>query len=199
MFYHIRGKLTDVEPNLAVVEAAGVGYALHTTANTISHIRQGEDVKLYVYENIREDVFDLYGFYDKREKSCFEMLVGVSGVGPKAALSILSSTTPEGLAMAIINGDEKALTVAQGIGKKIAQRILLELKDKMSKETDGLVVSTGKAEVQTKVGSKLNDAIAALMVLGYTNSEISSVLKGMDTETMTTEEIIKTALKMMVK
>ena len=136
MFYHISGKVTDIEPNLAIIECCGIGFALNTTTNTISHLKVGENAKLYTYENVREDAFDLYGFYDKQEKRCFEMLLDVSGVGPKAAMSILSSTTPESLAMAIISGDERALTAAQGIGKKIAQRILLELKDQMSKESN---------------------------------------------------------------
>ncbi|MEG1316688.1 MAG: Holliday junction branch migration protein RuvA, partial [Oscillospiraceae bacterium] len=140
-----------------------------------------------------------YGFNDKREKRCFEMLIGVSGVGPKAAISILSSATPEALAMAIISGDEKALTIAPGIGKKIAQRILLELKDKMSKETDGIIIGTSAVSMGTAGGSKLSDAVSALAVLGYSNSEISVALKDIDTETTKLEDVIRAALKKMVK
>ena len=134
MFYHIEGNLVEVGQNLAVIDCGGVGYALNVTLNTLSCIKPGEKTKLYVSEIIKEDAFDLYGFYTKSEKRCFEMLVSVSGIGPKAALSILSANTPEGLALAIMNNNEKALTVAPGIGKKIAQRVILELKDKISKD-----------------------------------------------------------------
>ena len=198
MFYHISGKVTDIEPNLAVIECSGVGFALNTTTNTISHLKVGENAKLYTYENVREDAFDLYGFYDKQEKRCFEMLLDVSGVGPKAAMSILSSATPESLAMAIISGDERALTAAPGIGKKIAQRILLELKDKMSKESNTISISGGTTNAAAG-SSKLSDAISALVVLGYTNSEITVVLKDIDVENTPLENIIRQALKKMVK
>ena len=133
MFYHINGVVTDIEPNLVVLECGGVGYALNASLNTISGVKLGERAKLYAYEYIREDAHDLFGFLTKGEKRCFEMLIGISGVGPKAAISILSSNTPESLALAVLNGDVKALTCAPGIGKKIAQRIVLELRDKMSK------------------------------------------------------------------
>lgn len=199
MFYYIEGRVAEIEPNLAIIDCGGVGYGLNTTANTISRLKPGEKAKLYVYSNIREDAFDLYGFFDKREKRSFEMLLGVSGVGPKAALSILSSSTSETLAMAIVSGDEKALTVAPGIGKKLAQRILLELKDKMSKETDGLIIGTGKVSSSGGSSSKLSDAVSALAVLGYSNGEISTVLKDIDTEACSLEDIIRQALKKMVK
>lgn len=199
MFYHISGKVTDIEPNLAVIECCGVGFALNVTTNTVSHLKVGESAKLYTYENVREDAFDLFGFFDKQEKRCFEMLLDVSGVGPKAAMSILSSATPESLAMAIISGDERALTAAPGIGKKIAQRILLELKDKMSKETSAITVATATSGNAPTGSSKLSDAISALVVLGYTNSEISVVLKDIDVENTPLENIIRQALKKMVK
>ena len=135
MFYYINGIVAALEPNLAVIDCGGVGYSLSTTAYTIGQLKLGEKSKLYTYLNVKEDCFDLFGFASKSEKHCFEMLIGVSGVGPKAALSILSTTTPESLMMNIISGNDKALTAAPGIGKKIAQRIILELKDKMAKET----------------------------------------------------------------
>ena len=131
MFYHIEGKVTDVEPALVVIDCGGVGYALNASLNTVSRVSLGERAKLYVSEAIGESNFDLYGFYSKEEKRCFEMLTSVSGIGPKAALSILSYNTPDDLALAIINGNDKALTVAPGVGKKIAQRVILELKDKL--------------------------------------------------------------------
>lgn len=199
MFHHISGIVTDLAPNLAVIECAGVGFEINTTANTVSRLKSGEKAKLYICENIREDVFDLYGFFDKREKSCFEMLISVSGVGPKAAISILSTSDPESLAMAIIGGDAKALTVAPGIGKKIAQRILLELKDKMCKVTEGLVVGSEPLSSGESSTSKLSDAASALAVLGYSNTEISLALKDIDIDNITLEQTIKLALKKMLK
>ena len=117
MYYHISGIVSDLEPYVAVIDCGGVGYLLNVSLNTLSCLKVGERARLYVSESIREDSFELYGFFGKSEKKCFDMLVGVSGVGPKAALSILSSSTPEALAMAVINGDERALTVAPGIGQ----------------------------------------------------------------------------------
>lgn len=198
MFHHIEGKITDIEPNLAVVDCGGVGFELHTTLNTISRVRLGETARLYVSEAIREDCFDLYGFATKSERRSFELLIGVSGVGPKAALSILSSGTPETLAMAVLSGDEKALTVAPGIGKKIAQRVILELKDKISKESAGLSVPVIPAAAPGQDG-KLSDASAALGVLGYGAAEINAALRGVDVSALTAEEIIKAALKNMMK
>lgn len=198
MFYHIEGTLVETGQNLAVIDCGGVGYALNVTLNTLSSLRSGEKNKLYISEIIKEDAFDLYGFYSKSEKRCFEMLVSVSGIGPKAALSILSANTPEGLALAIMNNNEKALTVAPGIGKKIAQRVILELKDKISKDN-------GSVEMQMPVlstpaeSSSLNDAVTALTVLGYSSSEIAPVLKRIDTAGLSTEQIIKAVLKQMVK
>ena len=198
MFYHIEGTLAEVGQNLAVIDCGGVGYGLNVTLNTLSCIKPGERTKLYVSEIVKEDAFDLYGFYTKSEKRCFEMLISVSGIGPKAALSILSANTPEGLALAIMNNNEKALTVAPGIGKKIAQRVILELKDKISKDT-------GPAELQIPVvntpaeGGAVNDAVTALTVLGYSGSEIAPVLKRIDVTGLNTEQIIKAVLKQMVK
>ncbi len=201
MYYHIAGTVTDIEPYAAVIDCAGVGYLLNASLNTIARLKTGERAKLYVSEVIREDSFELYGFASRAEKRCFDMLVGVSGVGPKAALSILSSSTPEALAMAVISGDERALTVAPGIGKKIAQRVILELKDKMAKESPGLDMSSavGAPAVSAAGEGKLSDAVAALGVLGYGAAEINSALKGIDTDAMGVEEIIKAALKNMMK
>ena len=199
MFYHINGKVTAIEQNLAVIDCWGIGFALNATVNTLSHLQIGESAKLFTYEHIREDSFELFGFFDKQEKRCFEMLIGVSGVGPKAAISILSSATPEALAMAVISGDEKALTAVPGIGKKIAQRVLLELKDKIAKETSGISIGGGAAAAVPAGGSKLSDAVSALAVLGYSSSEISIVMKDFDVENTALEEIIKQALRKMLK
>ena len=123
MFYYLKGRAAHLAPNLAVIDCGGVGYACRTTSYTLSGLQMGQEVTLYTHLNVREDAMELYGFGTEKERNCFQLLIGVSGVGPKAALSILSATTPEGLATAIITGDEKALTVAQGIGKKIAQTL----------------------------------------------------------------------------
>lgn len=200
MFYHLKGQVTDIETNLAVIDCGGVGFAVNTSMNSLSQIRIGESIKLYISEQVREDAFDLYGFTTLGEKHCFEMLTSVSGVGPKAAISILSSNTPEGVCMAIIAGNDKALTVAQGIGKKIAQRVILELKDKMQKqagdfspaETSFVVPATNEDQ------TKMSDAAAALAVLGYTSSECAAALKDIDM-TMPLESIIRAALRNMMK
>lgn len=200
MYYHIAGTVTDIEPNAAVIDCSGVGYLLNASLNTISRLKIGERAKLYVTEVIREDSFELYGFAARAEKRCFDMLVGVSGVGPKAALSILSSSTPEALAMAVISGDERALTVAPGIGKKIAQRVILELKDKMTKESSAMDLSgDGTSAANAQGDGKLADASAALGVLGYGAAEINSALRGLDTDSLSVEDIIKAALKKMMK
>jgi len=201
MFYYLEGNITIIGQNLAVVDIGGVGYACQTTLNTLSHLETGKKARLYTYCNVKEDAFDIYGFYDQSEKRCFEQLLSVSGVGPKAALSILSAATPETLAMAIISDDEKALTIAPGIGKKLAQRIMLELKDKVSKETAALKASgySAPASGAGQPGSNQRDAAAALAVLGYSQGEISAALRSIDTSAMTVEEIIREVLKNSLK
>lgn len=200
MFYHIEGVVSELEPNLAVIDCAGIGFSLNASANTVSQLKKGSKSKLFVAESVSENAFDLFGFATKSEKRCFEMLTAISGIGPKAALSILSYNTPESLALAILNGDEKALTIAPGIGKKIAQRVILELKDKMSKEMGGTSLDfTLPVMAAQTVGNSVNDAIAALSVLGYSTAEISPILKTLDTSNMSSEQIIKTVLKNMVK
>ena len=131
MFYYVNGTVAETGPNLAVIDCGGVGYACATTNYTLSQLKKGERAKLYTYLHVREEIFELYGFSSQAELNSFKMLIGVSGVGPKAALAVLSSTSPQNLALSIVTGDEKALTAAPGIGKKIAQRIILELKDKL--------------------------------------------------------------------
>ncbi len=199
MFHHLTGKVTEIEANLAVLDCHGIGFALNITTNTASRLKLNETAKLYIYENIREDAFDLFGFADRGERRSFEMLISVSGVGPKAALSILSATTPESFAMAVISGDEKALTLAPGIGKKIAQRVILELKDKISKEAQGISGGAMPAVSGGSGVSKLSDAASALAVLGYGNAEISLAIKDIDIENTALEDIIRMALKKMIK
>ena len=200
MFYYLNGAVVHVEPFLAVIDCNGVGYACRTTNYTVSKLSVGKAAKLYTHLYVREEIFELYGFASESELGCFRMLIGVSGVGPKAALAILSSNTPEGLALAIVSGNEKALTSAPGIGKKIAQRIILELKDKLAK---GQLTSAGGESYAGGITvipeNKASEASAAMAVLGYSQSEIAVALKGIDLDGLSLENVIKQALKKMVK
>ena len=201
MFYYLNGTVAEIAAGLAVIDCGGVGYACATTNYTLSQLKKGERARLYTYLHVREDIFELYGFASQQELNSFKMLIGVSGVGPKAALAILSATTPQNLALSIVTEDEKALTAAQGIGKKIAQRIILELKDKLAKEQSSFTVQgggSGAAPIPLG-GSKSGEAAAARAVLGYGSQEISTALKGIDMDALPLEEIIRQALKKMVK
>lgn len=202
MFYYIEGAVALMEPNLAVLDCGGVGFELCVTNNTLAQLRVGERARLYVYSSIGEDRFDLYGFYTREEKRSFEMLIGVSGVGPKAALAILSTSTPDALALAVMSGNEKALTMAPGVGKRIAQRVILELKDKIGKESPGFSMENGvSVPAGGSAGSagKMADAAAALGVLGYGNSEISEAFKGVNPEGLEVQDLVRLALKKMVR
>ena len=201
MFYYLDGTVAEILPNLAVMDCGGVGYACKTTNNTLAKLKKGQRATLYTHLNVGEGIFELYGFAAQNELNSFRLLIGVSGVGPKAALAILSVGTPETLAMAIVTGDEKSLTAAPGIGKKIAQRIILELKDKMAKETaGGLDFSGGKgAAAPALFSNKAAEAAQALAVLGYSSTEVGQALKGVDVEGLPLEEIIRQSLKKMVK
>ena len=199
MFYYLNGVVAEMEANLAVIDCGGVGYACATTNYTLSQLKKEERAKLYTYMNVREDAVELFGFATQSELHSFKLLLGVSGVGPKAALSILSANTPANLAMAVVMGDEKALTAAPGIGKKIAQRIILELKDKLAKEQPSFSGDTGIMPSIAVPDDKVREASAALAVLGYSASEVAAALKGIDMDALPLEEIIRQALKRMVK
>lgn len=201
MFYYIEGIVSLIDGSIAVVDCGGVGYAVNTTANSLSRVRIGEKARFYICTIIREDSFDLYGFVTTDEKHSFELLTGVSGVGPKAAQAILSSNTPEALAFAIVSGNEKVLTAVPGIGKKIAQRVILELKDKLSGGAgdSGFGSAGAVAPSAASGGDKLSDAAAALGVLGYGGNEIAAALKGMDIQNLPVEDIVRQALKKMMK
>ena len=196
MYYYVNGTVAEIGPNLAVIDCGGVGYACATTNYTLAQLKKGEKAKLYTYLHVREEIFDLYGFASQAELSSFKMLISVSGVGPKAALAILSSGTPDQLALSIVTGDEKALTGVPGIGK-IAQRIILELKDKLAKEQGSFDTRAGTLS-PVSTGGKTQEAASALAVLGYSSQEISAALKGVDTA-LPVEEIIRIALKKMVR
>lgn len=201
MFYYLNGVVAHTAPYLVVIDCAGVGYACKTTNYTLASLKRGEKAKLYTYLHVREELFELYGFATENELNCFQMLIGVSGVGPKAALAILSSVSPEQLATAIITGNEKALTGAPGVGKKIAQRVILELKDKLAKGQIGVPAgeSYGGTGVTVIPENKASEAAAALAVLGYGTVEINEAMKGIPVEEMSLESVIKQALKKMVK
>lgn len=200
MFYYVEGTVALIEKELAVIDCGGVGYACHTSQNTCASIRMGEKARLYTYLSIRENACDLYGFAEQEELNCFKQLLSVSGVGPKAALAILGIAPPSQLALSIITEDAKFLTQAPGIGKKIAQRICLELKDKLAKEqgslpTGGGLVMTSKAGAAGAVDA-VGEAVSALVVLGYSQAEALQAMEGIQTDgTATSEELIRACLK----
>ena len=200
MFYFLRGEVALIDLNLVVIDCGGVGFSVNTTTNTLSRLKIGENARLFTYCSIREDAFDIYGFTGKQELEAFKLLISVTGVGPKAALAILSSVTPDGLNMAVVTQNEKMLTAAPGVGKKIAQRILLELKDKMGAVTE-LDLSGGASVTVTPTGpgSRATEAVQALQVLGYDQSSINAAMKHIDVERLETQDIIKQALKAMMK
>lgn len=198
MLYYVSGPVTVLEPGLAVIDCGGVGYGCRVTAYTAGQLKLNQNAKLYITESIREDAFDLYGFSSREEQRCYELLTSVNGVGPKAAMAILSAGGPQNFTLAVMTGDEKMLTAAQGIGKKIAQRIILELKDKIGgggMELDFSAGTAAAAPVQT--GSNAALAHAALQELGYSPAEISAALKGVDPNA-STEEMVRYALRAMV-
>ena len=196
MLYYVSGPVTVLEPGLAVIDCGGVGYGCRITAYTAGQLKLNQPAKLYITEAIREDAFDLYGFYSREEQRCYELLTTVNGVGPKAAMAILSAG-PQNFTLAVMTGDEKLLTAAQGVGKKLAQRIILELKDKMGSSAEIDFSAGAGMPVPTQPGNNAAMAQAALQELGYSAAEIHSALKGAD-PTASTEELIRYALRAMV-
>ena len=197
MLYYVSGKVAILEPGLAVIDCGGVGYGCRITAYTAGQLKLNQNARLYITESIREDAFDLYGFSSREEQRCYELLTSVNGVGPKAAMAILSSGGPHNITQADMTGDEKMHTAAQGIGKKIAQRIILELKDKIGGGSMELDFSAGTTAAPVQAGSNAALAHAALQELGYSPAEISTALKGVDPNA-TTEEMVRHALRAMV-
>lgn len=208
MFYYISGKLAHLEPTFAVLDAGGVGYKLTISGTTHAampphlSVSEAPTVKLYSYMAVREDGVELFGFASEEELSSFKLLITVSGVGPKAALSILTQLTPEKLAIAICTEDKKAIAKASGIGPKTAARIVLELKDKLKQtafaDTDGTLTLDDAVSAPDTSG-KRKDAEDALSVLGYSRSEAANVLRGIDTQSLELDEIIRQALKKLMR
>lgn len=197
MLYYVSGPVTVLEPGLAVIDCGGVGYGCRVTAYTAGQLKLNQSARLYITESIREDAFDLYGFISREEQRCYELLTSVNGVGPKAAMSILSSGGPQNFTLAVMTGDEKMLTAAQGIGKKIAQRIILELKDKLGGSNMELDFSGPSPAAVPGAGNAAGLATAALQELGYSPAEIATALKGVD-PAASTEEMVRYALRQMV-
>lgn len=201
MIYSLRGKLVLKELGFVVIECGGVGYGCKTSYNTVSKLGAIEsEVTLYTHLAVREDAAELFGFADMQELNCFRLLISVSGVGPKAAISILSDMTPEQFAFIVASGDSKAITRTKGIGTKTAQRIVLELKDKISSESLGGGASGKNTAVSAAYpvneASSVGEALEALMVLGYSQGEVAPVLRKLD-PALDTQDLIKETLRIM--
>ena len=195
MIYSLKGILKQTEPNFVVLEVGGVGFGVKTTLTTIASLPAiGEEVFLYTYLNVREDALELFGFAEESELSCYRMLTGVNGVGPKAALSILSDHTPEQFALCVASGDAKSLTRSAGVGLKLAQRIVLELKDKISKAQVAEGIAGGRTAPAAVTSGNAAEAISALVVLGYAQSDAAAAVSGLDPATPV-EDMIKAGLK----
>lgn len=208
MFYYISGKLALLEPGIAVIDAGGVGYKMTISQTTYEampasrSVKEPPTVKLFTYMAVREDGIELFGFATETELSSFKLLISVSGVGPKAAISILSFLTPEKFALAVCTDDKKTISKASGIGPKTAARIILELKDKLMKEHTADDTGASSLPIAAPTGatrSKLSEATDALMVLGYSKAEALAAMKDIDTEKTELEEIIRLSLKKLMK
>ncbi len=203
MIYFVKGELLTTEPGALIVDTGSIAYKLYVSDNTISAFASkiGSQVRVYTYLSVREDAMDLFGFHSLEEKNTFNMLITVSGVGPKAALAILSIMTPSSFAMAVNSGDTKAISKANGVGPKTAARVILELKDKLTKGLGDIQVSEGVAQSPKSSAdiSKYSDALNALIVLGYSRTEALSALRGLDTASLSLEDMITAALKNLIK
>lgn len=196
MYYSVRGEVIHLENGIAVIECGGVGYKCQTTSNTQRNLKLGTQAKLYTYLNVREDAMELFGFYTQEELSAYKTLIGVSGVGPKVGLAILSALSPSQIAVAVASGDVKTITLAQGVGKKLAQRLILELKDKFNfGEQSDTVSAENTAAV---VSGNVPKAIEALGVLGYSSSDVAPFISTLD-PSLPVERLIGETLKMMGK
>ena len=209
MYYYIRGELVASTLNMAVVDAGGVGYKMTVSENTYRALPRRTDknptVTLYTYLSVREDGIELFGFINERELSSFKMLLSVSGVGPKAAMAVLSLLTPEKFALAVCTEDKKTISKANGVGPTTAARIILELRDKLMKETSldedlsAAVLDHSAEAAGAPARGKTSEAMDALLVLGYTRAEAQKALSTIDIQALSIEDIIKEALKKLMK
>ena len=203
MIYYITGELVTTEPSAVIVDTGAIAYKLFVSDNTIAALSSkiGTKIRIYTYLSVREDAMDLYGFHSLDEKNTFNMLITVSGVGPKAALAILSVLTPDGFKLAVSTGDVKAISKASGVGAKIAARVVLELKDKLTKELGSVNANEVGTPIARPSGDagKYSDAINALILLGYSRSESAEALKGLDVASFTLEDLITAALKNLMR
>ena len=200
MFYSITGRVVHRDTQSVAVETGGVAFQCSTTLSTLKTIgEKGSTATLYTYLNVREDALDLFGFATEQELECFKLLISVSGVGPKAALAILSELTPDKLALCLATGDSKSITRAQGVGPKLAQRVVLELKDKLAK---GLELPADSPEIQAAglaaADGNASEAVSALVMLGYSQSEAAVAVSKLD-GALPVEELIKQALKQLAR
>lgn len=191
MISYIKGIIEEVEEDKVIIDNNGMGYGIFMPQSSLELIGPGEELKIYTYLNVKEDAMQLYGFLSKEELNLFKKLIGVSGVGPKGGLSIITACPGDRLQMAIISGDAKAISKAQGIGAKTAQRIIIELKDKIDLEE---VISTNSGEAVADTGVK-SDAIEALIALGYSRTSAFNAVNKVDKVTDNVEELLKLALK----
>lgn len=201
MFYYLNGTVSEIGQSSIILDVGGVGFEVNTSLQTISDLKSGNQAKLYISESIGENNFDLYGFSELKEKRFFELLISVSGVGPKAAISLLSSLRTDSMILAIVNDDIRTLTAAPGIGKKIAQRIILELRDKLGAEMPAVSIGSDSIVPQAISSAEdraVADAIAGLSVLGYSVSEVNPIIRRTDWTGMTADQIIREVLKNMI-
>lgn len=199
MLYNLNGRLTVTDVNFIVVECSGVGFKCFTTLNTVKEIgKVGDIVNVYTYLAVREDAMDLYGFASLAELDAFKLLITVSGIGPKAAAAILSELTPDKLALCIASGDAKSITRAQGVGKKTAERVVLELKDKMGSIAVGSASDAVSSAASVSAGTDSAEAVEALVALGYSQSDAAVVVGSMD-KSLSVDEMIRLGLKQLAK
>lgn len=198
MYYYISGKLVMVGRGVAVLDNNGIGYELSISDKTAGRLSGSDgEVRLFTYFHVKEDAHELFGFYSLEEKRIFELLISISGVGPKAAMAILSALSPNEFTLAVMSDDAKAISSAQGIGIRTAQKIILELRDKLSKD-DFVATPSAKTATPTKTAT-LQDALLSLEALGYSRSEAMRAMSIEGNENMSVEELIRTALKRLTK
>lgn len=198
MFNYLNGTIVEIGTNMLVVDVGGVGFSCNASLQTLSQLKIGVSAKIYTHLNVREDALELFGFCDREELLTFKLLTAISGVGPKVALSILSAVTPSELALAVATDDDKPILAANGVGKKLAGRIILELKDKLAKSTINVGDVSYANYAPKSVGAE-GEAAEALSALGYGKDEIGAALRGVDTSGMNVEDIVKLALARLMR